>query len=243
MKVVQKFLRNSLRNFNYLVYSEITAQAIVFDPYDIEILDKECSARNLTADILLNTHYHPDHIRDNERFLKRNHTKKLELKDKEELRLTESEKVICRNTPGHVDGHKCFFLYEDNKLNGVICGDSVFNAGVGNCKNGGNPIELYESIRDIFYPLPDDVLIYPSHDYFLTNLKFAKTVDEKNHHIDDMIKEVARDRDVDHFSITTIGEEKKYNPFFRCFDKDFQKQHQKDEKELFLYLRSLRDIW
>ncbi len=138
--------------------------------------------------------------------------------------------------------HQCFFLYNNDKLEGVIAGDTLFNAGVGNCKNGGDPETLYQTIRDIFYSLDDDVKIYPSHDYFLNNLEFAKTVDPENMIIEEYLKKVENSKQSGLFMITTIGEEKKYNPFFRVLNSDISFWNL-GEKEEFIKLRNLRDNW
>ena len=139
--------------------------------------------------------------------------------------------------------HYCFFIVENEKTVGVICGDTVFNAGVGNCRDGGSPKILFETIRDHFINLADDVLIYPSHDYFLNNLAFALTVDPQNQRIVDYQKKIEKLAEENKFYISSIGEEKKYNPFFRAFCKDFQSLHQMTNKELFVYLRGERDKW
>ena len=249
MKVIQIFLDNSLRNFNYILYSEITKHAIVFDPYDAGRIESECENHGILPRYLLNTHHHPDHIRDNKKISKLAGLEVLSLEHQEVLQLSQSEKIICLHTPGHVDDHFCYFLYEDDVMTGVISGDTVFNAGVGNCKNGGDPHILYQTIRDIFVPLNDDVLIYPSHDYFLSNLNFAKTVDPSNIEIDKMIQSVALDREQGKYNLTSIKQEKMYNPFFRAFDKKFLETYNVNNKknigqqDFFLELRAKRDCW
>jgi hydroxyacylglutathione hydrolase len=118
-----------------------------------------------------------------------------------------------------------------------------FNAGVGNCKNGGDPTVLFETIKNIFNPLDDKVKIYPSHDYFVTNLKFAKTVDPTNVKIDEYLSHYEQKASKGEFLITTMGEEKLYNPFFRALTKKFQSLNNKEAKELFIELRTKRDRW
>lgn len=243
MKVHQFFLNNRLRNYNYILYSEMNQQAIVFDPYDSKVIELEGENLGVKIAYLANTHSHPDHIRDNEAVLKFKGVRKLSLKDGEEFSLSENEKIVSRFTPGHVMDHYCYFLYDDQQLKGVICGDTVFNGGIGNCKNGGDPKTLYQTIKKIFMTLPDSVVIYPSHDYFLSNLNFAKTLDPMNENIAKYIAQVEHDRKIGQFSVTTIGEEKLYNPFFRVFDRCFAHQFEMSEQELFLDIRKKRDHW
>lgn len=241
MKVHQVYLKNLLRNFNYILYSEKTKHAIIFDPYDAWLIERECLRLGITPRWLLNTHCHFDHIKGNKKFLAVEGREKLELQDGEIFELSSEEKIECVHTPGHVDDHFCYFLYEKEKLTGIITGDMIFNAGAGNCKNGGNPNQLYQSFKNTFLNLADDVKIYPSHDYFMANLKFANSLEE-NKSIDEYIQKV-KNLGREEFLITTIGEERKYNPFFRCFQKDYRSKFNLDEESLFVELRSQRDTW
>jgi hydroxyacylglutathione hydrolase len=240
MKVIQVYINNSLRNFNYILYSEISHEAIIFDPTDLGMILPRVNELNLKPKYLLNTHQHYDHIADNEKFLEIEGTKKLDLKDGEVFLLSPHEKIVCRYTPGHVMDHFCYFLYESDKLTGVIVGDTVFNAGVGNCKNGGNPRVLGETIKNIFVPLQDEVIIYPSHDYFLHNLNFAKTIEPDNLDVDHYAGLRKKQSLDEEFMLTTIGEEKLYNPFFRVFLNNNEEELQINN---FITLRSKRDKW
>lgn len=243
MKVLQVYLNNTLRNFNYILYSETSKEAIIFDPTDVSVLKPVWQSEGIVPKYLINTHQHYDHIAGNKKFLEHPNTQLKNMIDGEEYHLSSSEKIVCRYTPGHVDDHFCYFLYHSGKMTGVICGDTVFNAGVGNCKNGGNPGQLFETIRDIFIPLDDDVVIYPSHDYFMANLEFAKMIDPNNKWIDQYINEVKKSSKDGKFLLTTIGTEKKINPFFRVFNKDFKNYFNDNEKDLFITLRGKRDKW
>lgn len=244
MKIIQIFLKNSLRNFNYILYSEKTKDAIVFDPYDMSVIEKICFEYKLKIKYLINTHSHHDHIRGNAEFLKSSSRQHVILKDGAIFSLSSSEKILCKSTPGHVKEHYCYFLYNQDILFGVVSGDTVFNAGVGNCRDGGNPRTLYQSIKNHFCGLQDEVFIYPSHDYFFSNLQFAQTIDSTNSHIKNYLKMVSDKAAEGEFLLTTIGEEKLYNPFFRVFDENFLKDnHYRNAEEAFIDIRSKRDNW
>lgn len=243
MEVIQHFLNNSLRNYNYIVGSKQTNEAIFFDPYEISQTLPLASAKGWTPKYLMNTHLHHDHIRNNTEFLELDGTEQITLADGDEFFMGEQERVVCKSTPGHMLQHDCFYLYEGERLTGIITGDAIFNAGIGNCKNGGDVDILYTTIRNVFIPLEDHVKIYPSHDFFLKNLLFAKEVDPGNKHIEKFLNLREQQNQDEEFLNTNIGEERLINPFFRAFDKDFQEKHNKNEKELFLWLRSLRDKW
>ena len=248
MKLIQIYLNNSLRNFNYILYSEITKEAIVIDPYDSALVVKVCQEAGLVPKYLINTHDHYDHTKGIEKFLKTTGSLDLKLKDGEEFKLSSTERILCLNTPGHMREHFCYFLYESDKMMGVVTGDTVFNSGVGNCKNGGDPQLLYQTIRNFFINLSDDVIIYPSHDYFKSNLSFAKSITPNDEVIDMYLTRVEKAAAQEMFLLTTIGEEKLYNPFFRVFNKEYFEQLKEEyalasEEELFLLLRKKRDNW
>ena len=91
--------------------------------------------------------------------------------------------------------------------------------------------------------LDESVKIYPSHDYFLNNLQFAKTVEADNSEIDKYIQLRSQQQLDDEFMITTIGEEKLFNPFFRVFEGIKFKDNTSGELENFKFLRARRDEW
>ena len=55
----------------------------------------------------------------------------------------------------------------------------MFNAGVGNCRDGGRIDLLYASIQEFYSGLEDKVLLYPGHDYLEKNLKFTEHISGK----------------------------------------------------------------
>ncbi|HEU0135960.1 MAG TPA: rhodanese-like domain-containing protein [Flavobacterium sp.] len=82
--------------------------------------------------------------------------------------------VTAIHTPGHTMESTCYLLsYEDGKLHGIITGDTLFIGDVGRpdlaqAMAGDLTQEklagyLYESLRNKIMPLPDDLIVYPSH--------------------------------------------------------------------------------
>lgn len=242
MKVIQVFMHNSLRNFNYILYSELNNKAIFVDPLDIDKTMPIAVAKGLEPAYLLNTHGHGDHIKDNKKFLETTNASHLQLDDGEEFQISTRESLKAIHTPGHTKDHFCFLLLTDGKPHSLISGDTLFNAGVGNCKNGGDVETLHRSVSEKISTLPDNLLIYPGHDYLLNNLEFAKTIEADNEKIDELIR-VRKSQNLDEeFMLTTMKIERQINPFLRL-EKLKSKTHHKDEKELFFELRSQRDQW
>ena len=67
--------------------------------------------------------------------------------------------------------HICLRSHGDRPA--LFSGDTLFNAGAGNCHNGGNPEDLYATFVDQLARLPDDTQVYPGHDYIENNLRFT----------------------------------------------------------------------
>lgn len=235
-------MRNSLRNFNYIVYSEVNHKAIFVDPLDIDKTLPVAKENGLEPAFLLNTHDHPDHVRDNDRFLQTTGARHLRLKDGESFELSPSETIQAIHTPGHTDGHFCYLLINEGRPEAFLSGDTLFNAGVGHCKLGGNPEALYATVTRKIGSLPGHLLMYPGHDYLLNNLRFAKTVEPDNPKIDEWIaKRESQDQD-EEFVLTDLKTEREINPFLRL-EKLRPKFDDKSPKEVFLKLRKLRDKW
>jgi glyoxylase-like metal-dependent hydrolase (beta-lactamase superfamily II) len=63
--------------------------------------------------------------------------------------------------PGHSPGHVCFWQPEENY---VIGGDVLFREGIGRTDlPGGSHTQLLESIRQVFFALPEDCTVYCGH--------------------------------------------------------------------------------
>jgi glyoxylase-like metal-dependent hydrolase (beta-lactamase superfamily II) len=81
-------------------------------------------------------------------------------------------------TPGHTDSHLAFLV---NQTHGLT-GDALLIRGCGRTDfQGGDAATLYDSIHGKLFTLPEDVFVYPGHDY-------------RGH------------------TVSTIGEEKRFNP-------------------------------
>lgn len=242
IKVKSFFIGNSLRNLNHIIYCDKTGNALISDPYEISFFDKFIKEESLKPIGIINTHYHADHIRHNEHVARKYKIPILTNKSDQIIKISDYGHLRSIHTPGHVRGHYIFEINSQENVIGYITGDTVFNAGIGNCKNGGNVEDLYQTISSIVGGFSPNAFIYPSHDYFLNNLAFAKKVDPENLQIDEFIK-LKKDSDSSNeILFTKISEELQFNPFLRL--KELRKYDKTlSEKELFFKLRQERDTW
>jgi hydroxyacylglutathione hydrolase len=126
-------------------------------------------------------------------------------------------------TPGHADGHMIFELSEWGYVTTIFSWDALFQGWVWHTRRWGTEI-LYESLQK-FGKYDDEVMIYSGHDYLETNCSFLKI------HTPENIWEIDSiwSKKSDILSFTSLGEERKYNPFLTV------------EREQFIRLRELRN--
>ena len=263
MIVKQIYTENAYRHFNYLIACPDTGEALAVDPLD----HKKCLAgakdMGWTITQILNTHEHGDHTGGNRAMIEATGAKLLAhagakgkipgidvgLSAGDVIKIGKSVELESLDTPGHTMSHICLLSRTDQPS--LFCGDTLFNAGAGNCHNGGHPNELYDTFASQLAKLPDDTLIYPGHDYITNNLEFTLDREPDNARAKSLLDEVA-DQDPHAPKVTTIGLEKEINTFFRLHSPSVIARLREsfsdlpDEpspRDVFLKLRELRNSW
>ena len=245
------YAHNDLRNFSYLIFDDETGESWVIDPYEAGPIIDTIKKNHLDLRGILNTHQHFDHIRGNGELIETFKTKVKTLRNKEAVQLNQTHALETLDTPGHTMDHQVFFLTSKNEKKALFSGDTLFNAGVGNCKNGGDIGELFKTTMNL-KDLPGNLLLYPGHDYIQRNLEFAATIEPENNVVKEKLREV-KDEDVLNRRPRTLNEEFKVNPFFRLDSGEIREKFKSDlnsvedesliRRDLFTKLRSLRDRW
>jgi hydroxyacylglutathione hydrolase len=115
-------------------------------------------------------------------------------------------------TPGHTLGHIVYWFHADNLL---FAADTLFSVGCGRVIEGTMD-QMWGSMRKM-RDLPDETKIFCGHEYTAANIKFALSVDKGNKDLLARAQQAARQLAAGEPTIpTTIGEEKKTNPFLRA---------------------------
>ena len=115
-------------------------------------------------------------------------------------------------TPGHTLGHIAYWFHADRL---AFVGDTLFSIGCGRVIEG-TPAQMWDSLKKL-RDLPDDTEIFCGHEYTLSNIKFALTVEPDNPVLAARDAQARRQVQEGQPTIpTTIGEEKLANPFLRA---------------------------
>jgi hydroxyacylglutathione hydrolase len=117
-------------------------------------------------------------------------------------------------TRGHTAGHICYHFPKDKLL---FAADTLFALGCGRLFEG-TAETMWQSLNRLM-ALPDDTAVYFGHEYTLANAHFAVTIDPDNATLKQRAAEIEETRSDGGFTApTTIGLEKRTNPFLRADD-------------------------
>jgi hydroxyacylglutathione hydrolase len=264
MIVEQIWTANDYRNFNYLIVCPETGEALAVDPLDHRKCLAKAEANGWQITQILNTHEHGDHTGGNGPMIDATGAKLLAHENArgridgidvglvagDVVKVGRSVELLALDTPGHTMSHVCLLSQTDTP--GLFCGDTLFNAGAGNCHGGGHPEELYETFSRQLDKLPDTTLVYPGHDYITNNLEFTLDREPDNAVAASLLAELTGSHDPDQALITSLAQEKEINAFFRLTNPLVIARLREafsdlpDEptpREVFIKLRELRNQW
>lgn len=261
MLVEQIWTNNAWRNFNYLIACPETGDALAIDPLDFQQCMDVANSKGWKITQILNTHEHHDHIEGNKPLKAETGAKLLAHSDApiedvdvplnggELVKVGRSVELLVIDTPGHTMSHLC--LLSKSPTPALFSGDTLFNAGVGNCHGGGHPEALFETFDQCFSELDDHTLVYPGHDYIINNLRFTLDREPTNKRAAELLDSVI-DQDPNQPLVTTIALEKQVNCFLRLDNPEIIKNisasvegfpKSPQAKDVFLALRELRNHW
>jgi hydroxyacylglutathione hydrolase len=180
------FLTEGIAQLSYLVGDDSTGAAAVIDPRpDVDIYIDAARKHKLSITHVLETHIHADYVSGARELADRTGAgiylsreggarygfEHHEIRDGDRLEIG-SPVLTCRHTPGHTPEHMSYLLSDKGEGGppwGVLSGDSLFVGSIGRPDLLGEEQtdelsnQLFDTMRDFYLRLDDDVLLYPGH--------------------------------------------------------------------------------
>ena len=141
-------------------------------------------------------------------------------------------RIKCLSTPCHTSGHLCYHVTESSEDAGdplpsqpgcVFTGDTLFISGCGKFFEGTGE-QMHRALIEVLGSLPDETAVYVGHEYTVANLAFAAHVEPESAAVAERAEWAADLRNVGKATPpSTIGMEKRCNPFMRVEEEAVQK--------------------
>lgn len=230
---------NDSQNYIWLIENQDTHNTIVVDPTESACVLDYCTQQKLNIQSIWLTHWHKDHtggvfgllkvqqvpvygpVYEQQKIPMITHA----LTDGDCFEFS-SLNIEVIYTPGHTIGHICYYI---PKLDSAFVGDTLFSLGCGRIFEGTHQ-QMFNSLQRLS-ALPVNTQIYCSHEYTLSNAKFALTIEPHNLLLQERLKKIESLKSVRKITIpTTLSLELETNPFLRV-----------ESIEEFSHIRILKD--
>lgn len=246
-------------NYIWVISSPMNNNVILVDPGDTDCCISYLKENDLQLCSILITHHHSDHTGGVNKLVEycRERNWSIEVYGPKNeptpstKQVVEGDKIIIDalgielsvlDIPGHTLGH-IGFVYQDK----LFCGDTLFSAGCGRIFEG-TAEQMYQSTQKLA-ALADKTQIYCAHEYTLSNLEFAITIEPSNLELIEYYNHVKELRERGKATIpTSILREKSINPFLRCSTpnvkqsvEEFSNKKLNSSREVFTEIRRLKD--
>ncbi|RCX07762.1 hydroxyacylglutathione hydrolase [Marinomonas foliarum] len=209
-------------NYIWIIQDKDSSRIWAVDPGDAGVVLTYCSKHNMSLAGILITHHHKDHTGGVAELRKHSNCPVHGPSHLTELvthPVTEGDiiAVFSANfqvisTPGHTLDHLCYF--SDNQTPLLFSGDTLFRGGCGRIMEG-TPEQMLKAMKKIS-SLPDNTIIYATHEYTLANYRFALSLEPENPDLIQSNTSSQKQRSNNEVTLpTTLSLEKKTNPFLR----------------------------
>ncbi|HEX7760964.1 MAG TPA: hydroxyacylglutathione hydrolase [Caulobacteraceae bacterium] len=210
-------------NYGFLIRDQASGKTATIDTPDAGAILSELGKLGWGLDMIMNTHWHPDHAGGNAQIqaatgavivgpgeVTRIAPLDRQVTDGDTVDLGETRFAVL-DTGGHTLGHISYFDAADHI---AFVGDTMFALGCGRLFEG-TAQQMWTSLQKLA-ALPDDTKVYCAHEYTASNARFALSVDDGP---------ALKARAADIFAArargeptvpTTIALEKATNPFLRA---------------------------
>lgn len=227
--IFEQIQTEGIAELSYLLGDDGDGVAAVFDPTpDVEKYVEMAREKKVSITHIFETHIHADLMSGARELCDRVQSAKIFVSHEEDAHYGFDHEMISdgdqftfgktmvtvRHTPGHTPEHVSYVLAEKDHADtpwGVLTGDSLFvnSAGRPDLLGSGETEELtkklFHTLRDYFLTLPDSVMIFPAHGHG----------SPCGADIGDRLQ-------------STIGYERKFNPYLQISDFEKFKKHALD---------------
>ena len=210
---------------NYLWLLHDGQLALVVDPGDAKPVAQYLRDHGLQLAAVLVTHHHPDHIGGVSELhaatgapvwgparekIPQPFTPLAEGDRVETLGL--AFRVL--DVPGHTAGHIAYYCDGVDGAPLLFCGDTLFSGGCGRLFEG-TPAQMLASLGKLA-ALPENTRVCCTHEYTLSNLRFAAGVEPGNEELLQYLRRCEELRAQGRPTLpSSIGQERRINPFLR----------------------------
>lgn len=210
---------------NYLWMLHDGKRALVVDPGDAAPVMRVLEDKALQLESILVTHHHADHIGGVDALRdatgarvygpagERIPAPYVPLREGDVAHAMGLDFQVI-DVPGHTAGHIAYYTPKVNARPLLFCGDTLFSGGCGRLFEG-TPAQMLASL-DKLAALPAQTCVCCTHEYTLSNLRFALAVEPHNADLIAYNAECVKLRERDQPTLpTSIARELLVNPFLR----------------------------
>ena len=184
--IFNQFFDSVSSTYTYLISSGKGREALIIDPVLENTNDYILFLKKLDLKLVkvVDTHIHADHISGLKELQQQtdcailmgekslSEVVTIKVKDNEKIKI-ENIELTSMYTPGHTDCSYSFLMKDR-----IFTGDTLLINGTGRTDfQNGNPIDQYHSLFNRILKLPEEIFVYPAHDY--KGKKFSTIGDEK----------------------------------------------------------------
>ncbi len=213
------------RSDNYAYLVKGPDGVCIIDAPDAAPIIAAAEARGWTPGALLITHHHGDHTEGTAALKERFGLQVMGPRAEEaklpplDMALTEGMNggegeayTVPLDVPGHTLGHMAFHF---PRAGVIFTADSLMAWGCGRVFEG--TMEMMHATLQKLAALPPETLIYSGHEYTLSNMKFALSIEPDNPDLLARAEKVKAQRDRGEATVpVSLAEELATNPFLRC---------------------------